>query len=185
VTATFAQSSTRSKNLSVAILNTQNGYPFDQGTSLITGTLHPGFEVGINKARQRKKHDWITNYAASYFFHRYVQHAISVYGQYGYRYKFTNSFSSELSLGAGYLHSIPAVDKYKLDESGEYKKNKGVGCMQATVNLSLGARYHFGTNHQRNVFVRYQPSIQLPFVKAYVPLLPYNTLLIGVSVPFK
>jgi hypothetical protein len=33
------------------------------------------------------------------------------------------------------------------------------------------------------MFVRYQNLLQTPFVPGYVPLLPYNVLHLGISIP--
>ncbi|WP_207496179.1 hypothetical protein [Aridibaculum aurantiacum] len=181
--AVDGQTSDKKKLYSIAVSNSHSSYPFSTGVALVTGPYNPGFELAYNPTlRQRQKHEWVANYAASYLFHRFNQHAISLYAQFGYRYKFTSRFHADGMVGGGYLHSIPATAQLKLNEEGEYENAKGIRRMQATVNAALGIRYYLSTSPgNKNVFLRYQTSIQTPFVKSYVPMLPYNTLLLGVA----
>lgn len=174
------------KYISLGIYNTQNEFPFGKLTGLFSEVFHPGIEAGIGKNFSiKKKHDWFLELRASYFYHRFVQHGIPVYANLGYRYKFSNRFSAETSLGLGYMHSIPATGKFKL-VNGEYVNNKGVGRMQGMVNYALGLNYTLHPSDKKNItaFILYQQRLQLPFINSYVSLLPYNSFQIGVKKPF-
>ena len=172
--------------VAVTVYNTQNAMPFGKLAGLFTGQLHPGIEAiyGENIS-SGKKHVWFLELRLSYFFHRYVQHAIPLYLNFGYRYKISEKFVAETSIGAGYMHSIPATAKLKLNENGEYENNKGIGRMQATASYSIGLGYTVQPKAAKTltVFISYQQRVQTPFVKSYVPLLPYNSIMIGVSKP--
>lgn len=172
--------------ISAAVLTTQNAMPFGKFTGLFSEIIHPGIEVGYGKIIQSKsKHDWLMELKLAYFYHRFVQHGIPLYLKGGYRYKVNSRLSAETMLGAGYLHSIPAVAKLKLDENGEYSNNKGVGRMQAMAAYSIGINYVLNKSAEMplRVFMNYQQQLQMPFVKSYVPILPYNVFLIGISKP--
>lgn len=172
--------------VAMSVYNTQAAMPFGKLAGLFTGQLHPGIEGIYGKnISSGKKHDWLLELRVSYFFHRYVQHAIPVYLNFGYRYKFNDKFSAETALGAGYLHSIPATAKLKLNENGGYENNKGVGRAQAIATYSLGLAYTANPTDAKPLtfFATYQQRIQAPFVKSYVPLLPYTSFMIGVRKP--
>ena len=106
-----------------------------------------------------------------------------VYLNFGYRYKINDHFFAETSFGAGYMHSIPATAKLKLNRNGYYVKNKGVGRMQAVVAYTLGFGYIPNPSAARpmRIFTAYKQMVQMPFVTSYVPLLPYNSFAIGIN----
>jgi hypothetical protein len=167
-------------------MNTASAYPFSKFTSLATKVQHPGIEVGYGfNWKTRNKHDWYQEIKAGYFYHRFVQHGIPFYTDFGYRYKFSKRWTSNIALGAGYLHSIPATTQFKLDENGAYEKKKSIGRIQAMAVANLGAGYTLQGKLPLKIFTAYQQQIQMPFVKSYVPILPYNSLMVGVSMPFK
>jgi hypothetical protein len=171
------------KYISISAYNTQTALPFGKFLGSFTDQFHPGAEAGLGKNfSTRKKHDWFLELKAGYFFHRFVQHGIPLYLDLGYRYKFNSRLSAETAIGAGYLHSVPATAKLKLNENGTYESNKGIGRMQAMATYGLGIGYTLnpGTVKPITLFINYQQRIQMPFVKSYVPLLPYNSFMIGI-----
>jgi hypothetical protein len=187
LTITLA-SDAQNRYVSVAVINIQTEYPFGKFAGMFSDAFHPGIEAALGKNFSiKKKHDWFWDARVGYFFHRFVQHGIPIYANIGYRYKFKTRFSSDLTLGAGYMHSIPATAKLKLNEAGEYENNKGIGRMQANVCFGIGAGYLLNPENTRSikVFVTYQQRLQMPFVKSYVPILPYNNFMIGVSKPIQ
>jgi hypothetical protein len=174
----------KNKYISLGVYNTQTAMPFGKFAGLFGEILHPGVEIGYGKIiSPKQKHEWFSEWKVSYFFHRFVQHGIPITYNYGYRYKFNSKFSAEALLGAGYMHSIPATAKLKLNSDGEYENNKGVGRMQATASFSVGVSYIVNPKDQRplRLFTLYQQRLQMPFVRSYVPLLPYNSFMVGIS----
>lgn len=174
----------RQKQFSLAVMNVQSAMPFGKFAGMFADQFHPGVEAGIGfNWKTKPKHDWFQEFKVGYFFHRFVQHGIPVYTDFGYRYKFSKRFSSGVMIGAGYLHSIPATAKLKLNENGEYENNKGIGRMQALA--SLGIRVGFVINpvgpRPLTIFSQYQQQVQMPFVRSYVPLLPYNCFMVGAT----
>ncbi|MBK7291724.1 MAG: hypothetical protein IPI78_16645, partial [Chitinophagaceae bacterium] len=161
---------------------TQNAYPFGRFVGLFKETIHPGLEIGYGKIlKPKEKHEWLGEVKLGYFYHRYVQHGLPLYLNFGYRYKFNSRLAAETSIGAGYMHSIPATAKLKLNQEGEYENNKGIGRMQAMATYAIGFSYVLNPTAAKTirVFTSYQQRLQFPFVKSYVPLLPYNSFMIG------
>jgi hypothetical protein len=178
----------RNKELGVAFTNSNSAMPFSKFGGLFQTPFHPGieFHYGFNW-KTKSRHDWYQQIMLGYFYHRFVQHGISLYTNFGYRYKFSSHFFSEASLGAGYLHSIVATAQLELNNDGEYKSDKGFGRMQAIVVFNLGAGYTFNTKAKQpvSIFAAYQQQVQTPFVKSYVPLLPYNSFKMGGKINLK
>ncbi|KAA9039575.1 hypothetical protein FW778_12235 [Ginsengibacter hankyongi] len=182
----LCSSAQRSKEFSIAFLNTGSAYPFSQFGKLLSGIEHPGIEIGYGfNWKTKSKHDWFQEIKLCYFYHRFVQHGIPLYTDIGYRYKFSNALSAQVALGAGYMQSIAATAKLKLSDNGEYKNDKGIGRSQAlaAANFSIGYTLHPSAKKSVKVFITYQQFLQTPFVKAYVPILPYNSMMIGCSIP--
>ena len=178
----------QSHYMTAAVYNTQNAMPFGKFSGLFDGVLHPGIELGYGKDFwQKPKHFWFFECKAGLFYHRYVQYGIPIYFDFGYSHAIAAGFSVRAAAGAGYMHSIPAADKFKLNSNGDYKNNKGIGRMQAIATLGLGLEYSLNSSESGRValFTNYQQRIQFPFVKSYVPLLPYNSFMIGIHMPVK
>ena len=181
-----AASQKREKFVSVAVTNQHSAYPFSAFKNLFTKEFNPGVEVGYGfNWKTKPKHDWYQTFTAGYFYHRFVQHAVPLYTQLGYRYKLQRLYLTA-ALGAGYLHSLPASAVLELQEDGTYKNAKGIGRGQALVLFSTGAGYAFKkTAPAPSVFIHYRQQVQTPFINSYVPLLPYNGIAIGISIPVK
>ena len=172
----------KQKYFSAAFFTTQNAYPFGKFVGLFKETIHPGIEIGYGKIlKPKEKHEWFSEVKMGYFYHRFVQHGLPLYLNFGYKYKFNSRLAAETSIGAGYMHSIPATAKLKLSEEGEYENNKGIGRMQAMATYGIGFSYVLNPAAAKTirVFTSYQQRLQFPFVKSYVPLLPYNSFIIG------
>jgi hypothetical protein len=174
--------------ISLAATTSQNAMPFGKFGGLFSETMHPGFEFGYGKnLGTSPKHEWFAELRLAYFYHRFVQHGLPLYVNFGYRHNLKSRFRIETSLGAGYMHSIPATSKFKLNENGEYGNNKGSGRAQAILTYGLGLGYMVQPNSTRptRIFFNWQQRLQTPFVKSYVPILPYNNLIIGVARPLR
>ena len=179
-------SAQRTKEIGIAISNSNTAFPFSKFGSLFSGVFHPGveFSYGFNW-KSKKKHDWFQDIKAGYFYHRFMQHGISLYTDLGYRYKFNQHITADAAMGFGYMHSIPATAVLKLNDEGEYENGKGIGRAQAIAPFTLGIGYTINPSSARplKLFAQYQQKLQFPFVKSYVPLLPYNSFMIGLSKP--
>ncbi|MGZ5135600.1 MAG: hypothetical protein ACXWCG_10635 [Flavitalea sp.] len=169
----------------VAVSNSHSAKPFGSFLSLFYEDFHPGIDFGYGSViKSGNKHQWFLEGRLSYMYHRWVQHNIALYGVAGYRYLVTPSWSADINLGGGYQHSIPNSKVFTITESEGVKKKKNLGRSQAIANLSLGINKNISPRGTR-VFMEYKQQIQTPFIKEYVPILPYNSLLIGLAIPGK
>jgi hypothetical protein len=179
--------SQRQKEFSLALTNNNTAFPFSKFGSLFTTAFHPGVEAGYNfNWKTAPRHDWFQTVKAGYFFHRFVQHAVPIYTQFGYKYKWGEHLRLSGALGAGYLHSVPATAVLEQDEGGNYENGKGIGRSQVLFNVAFGVHYGWALKSGKRItpFFTYQQQIQAPFVRSYVPLLPYSNVALGVSYPF-
>jgi hypothetical protein len=177
----------KEEQISLAFTNNHTAYPFASFAKLFSGPYHPGVELGYGfNWTTDKKHDWYQAFRLGYFYHRFVQHAIPLYTQTGYRYKPWHRMNFNAALGIGYMHSIPATAVLKMNSNGEYEKAKGVGRAQAILNFSVGGRYAINKKTDApTIFLQCTQQFQAPFINSYVPLLPYNTIALGLSIPFR
>ncbi len=171
--------------LSVSIFNNATQLP-GQGELGVWGIpVHPGIVAGTEfRYNHNPRHEWFQTVRAGYFYHRYVQHGIQLYSEFGYRRHFTSPLDFESRLGAGYLHSIPAARIFELSPEGEYSPQRSPGRPQAMISFAVGGGYTIPSSNGFRLFLAYQFYLQMPFVKEYVPMLPNTALHAGVSFPF-
>ncbi len=176
----------KQQEYALSFTNNATAFPFGILSGYTSSPVHPGVELAWSQTlREKAKHDWYRTVTAGYFFHRFIQHGIPLYVNYGYRYKFTNRFVMDASLGGGYFHSIPATEVLKADENGNYRNAKGIGRPQAMLAVTLGTGYRVILHQQPvRLFLQYQVRLQTPFVRSYVPVLPYNQLAAGAAMRF-
>lgn len=151
---------------------------------ILTLPIHPGFTVGTEFIYKKKNNsEFFQSVVLGYFYHRYAQHGIQLYTEFGYRYNFACRLAFETKLGVGYLHSIPATGIFEQDSNGEYQQANRFGYAQFMLPVfSLGALYRLH-NTNISIFFNYQFWLQMPFVKQYVPVLPNTALHLGVVFP--
>jgi hypothetical protein len=166
----------------IGFTNSQTARPFAKFSSLFHSPFHPGFELGYLKTENiHRNSKWEFEPAISYTFHRWVQHNIAVVVNQYYKHDLAAGFLLSARVGAGYQLSIPTSKVYRL--SGETIKAKAfAGRSQFTFNAAFGVDKHIG---KKGIMLGllYQQKIQTPFVKNYVPLLPYNSMMIAVTIP--
>jgi len=177
----------RLNNIGLAFTNSQSAMPFGTFCKLFTGNYHPGVEISTGfDWKIKNKHDWIQTFNLGYSYHRWVQHSIVLYTELGYRYKFPAGFSAETRLGCGYMRAILATEAFSdgVEEGKQYSKitsgrSQGIASLSFAINKKI--KKPFGCM----LFLHYQQRIQTPFIQSYVPLLPYNIIKTGVTIPFK
>lgn len=167
----------------VAVNNFVTAKPISGFPKIFYSQFHPGITIstGFNW-KEKPKHNWMQSFKAGYFSHRFVQRSIMLYTEFGYRYKLGSKIGLSIAAGAGYLHMIPATQQFEKNADGEWEKKKLKSRPQALISLSMGIDYKMTSSGCR-AFIRYQNMLQTPFVPGYVPLLPYNVLHVGFTVP--
>lgn len=176
----FTTAQRKLTQLTLEIGNAVTAFPFVGAPQLFYTKYHPFTTLGARLIwNEKRKHAWEQSFNLGYVYHRFVQHSIPLFTETIYRYDFNNSFSVRTHLGVGYLHSIPGTDRYELNDQGEYEKIANLGRAQACVKFSISVAYSI--NKEFQLSLNYGVLGQLPFVKSYVPLLPYNTIQLGVT----
>jgi hypothetical protein len=143
--------------------------------------LHPGLTIGMVKDyKKTERHQLYQTYRLGFFYQRYVQSAVQLYSEFGYRFSFKNGIGLFSQLGAGYVHSFQDHQKFILKD-GEYKKQFPIGRPQFMISFTPGLSYDLEKKCGTPLlfFVNYQIWFQLPFVRQYVPVLPNSALHIG------
>ncbi|MBX2895999.1 MAG: hypothetical protein KF763_11185 [Cyclobacteriaceae bacterium] len=159
--------------------NAITALPFVGAPQLFYTNYHPSITVGTGLVwKTAGKHAWEQSFNLGYIYHRFVQHSIPLYTETIYRLETGKKFSLGAHLGLGYLHSIPATDRFELSADGEYKKITNLGRAQGMARLSFSGRYKI--NSTWHTTLTYGVLMQGPFVRSYVPLLPYNIIQLGV-----
>jgi len=165
-----------------AVSNSHTDKPLGSFLSLVHKEVHPGGEISRGKIlQQKKKHQWLTELTLSYLYHRWVQHNMSVSINGGYRRLLGQHWGASAKLGAGYQLSMPTGKVYTITDNGLKEKGQ-ILRSQMVVAISIGADKRINEKGAK-IFIDYQQKIQAPFINEYVPLLPYNTLMLGVSFP--
>lgn len=165
-----------------AISNSHTAKPLGSFLSLVHKEFHPGFEISRGKIlKHSNTHQWLGELTLSYLYHRWVQQNLAVSANGSYRRLLGECWAASVKLGAGYQLSMPADKVYAITNEG--LKEKGhVLRSQVIAAFAIGADRKISAKGAK-IFMEYQQKIQTPFIKEYVPLLPYNTLLLGVIIP--
>lgn len=170
------------KPLTISLFNTGSQLPGSGVLGVFSVPIHPGICVGTEfRYNQSVKNQWFQTAKVGAFYHRLAQTAIQLYTETGYRRMFGEQFSGEFRLGGGYLHAIPATQVFERTESGSWEKANSLGRPMGMFSASLAANYHL--KNDVRLTLGYQFSMQLPFVREYVPLLPYTALHAGAAFP--
>ncbi|MBA2563572.1 MAG: hypothetical protein H0V14_11815 [Chitinophagaceae bacterium] len=171
-----------SKYYRIAISNSQTAKPFSKLSALFYKDFHPGVEIGYGKnIKTRQHHEWLAEVTLSYLFHRWVQHniALSIHG--GYRHFITSSWSGTAKLGTGFQISIPTQKIFSITDNG-LKDDGHIVRPQLTATLGFGVDKKINSRGTK-LFMEYQQKVQTTFIKEYVPLLPYNSIMLGMTLP--
>ena len=180
-TSAFAQR--KFNQFTIETGNAVSAMPFVGAPQLFYTNYHPCFTFGSRLTWTEKgKHAWEQSVNIGYMYHRFVQHTIPLFTEIIYRYNFNTRFSMNAHAGAGYLHSIPDAERFELNDQGEYEKIKNPGRAQGMVRVAISAGY--GITENLRLTLNYGVIGQMPFVKSYVPLLPYNTIQFGIAKKF-
>lgn len=167
----------------VAANNFVSAKPISGFSKMFYSQFHPGITIstGFNW-KEKPKHNLMQTFKAGYFSHRFIQRSIMLYTEFGYRSKLGSNIGLSVALGGGYLHMIPATQQFKMNADGTWEQMKLKSRPQGMISFSMGVDYKINAAGWRT-FIRYQNMLQTPFVPGYVPLLPYNVLHVGVTVP--
>jgi hypothetical protein len=191
----------KSKPFSVSLFNNATLLPPASLTAVFNQPVHPGiafsyefgwretiksplfrnintYTLGGNRVYTGK---WFQNVGLSWFYHRYVNHAVLLTSQAGYR-RYIRKFSAEISLHAGYMHAFSLTERAVIQPDGSYSVKKGIGKPQFVTGAGVGIGYDAGYHYNiRRIFINYDFRLQMPFIDSYVPILPNGLLSVGLQ----
>lgn len=166
-----------SSPITLSLFSNATKLPGSGFAGVLNTPLHPGFTFGKEfRYKQTETNCLFQTVKARYFYHRLAQHVIMLFTEGGYRHTFHCGFSMQSLLGAGYLHSIPDLEKFEQDDSGEYVRVGRYGRPQGMAGITLGIGYNICKSQPMRIGLDYQIWFQFPFVAEYVPVLPNNAL---------
>jgi len=163
--------------LTLSLFTNATKLPGSGFAGIFNTPVHPGFTVGTEFSyKQTETNKLFQTVRFGYFYHRLAQHAVMLSSEGGYRHTFPCGFSTQTLLGAGYLHSIPALEKFEQNDDGEYVRVGRFGRPQGMAGLTLGIGYNIGKKKPVRLGIDYQVWFQFPFLAEYVPVLPNTAL---------
>lgn len=171
----------------ISVSNNITSFPVTTYPQLFYSQFHPGLDVfrswKLNK-NDKNQVSWSVN--AGGYYHRLIQTAVRIYPSIDYNRFFGNRFSAGIGLGAGYCLAFENMETFKLQDDGTYKKKTFVTRSQYLIQLGFGFNYALKKEDPEGttLSLQFKTFIQGPFVSGYVPMLPVNSLLLGISVPF-
>jgi hypothetical protein len=147
--------------------------------------FHPGVDLFLGcKLNNHSRHQWWTHADLGVYYHRFFQTGIRLHGSIDYRYLVSDRFAVEAGLIAGYMHSFTWYDIFKMNADGVYEKiPKLKGRPQVLGGLRLGATTPLmpASFDGLALHLDLRTWLQAPFAGAYIPIIPTNSLMIGVS----
>ncbi|KAF5044947.1 hypothetical protein DSECCO2_486400 [anaerobic digester metagenome] len=168
--------------LTLSLFTNATKIPGSGFAGVLNTPLHPGFTFGTEFSyKQTETNKLFQTAKFGYFYHRLAQHALMLYTEGAYRHTFACGFSMQALLGAGYLHSIPALEKFEQNNDGEYVRVGRFGRPQGMAGITLGLGYNICKKNPLRIGLDYQVWFQFPFVAEYVPVLPNTALHLTLS----
>lgn len=150
---------------------------------------HPGIEGTRSwKMNNSEKHSWLVSANAGCYYHRFIQTLILLYPSLDYELKLNSRLAMNIGMGAGYGFSIEGSDVFKLNSDGVYEqKSVFAGRSQYVITAGLGAKYSLKKEQPDGlkITLQLQDYLQGTYINSYVPLLPINSFLVGLSLPIK
>lgn len=179
---TIAQNDSAKFPVAISIFNNSTVMPGSGYLGIFKTPVHPGITFGTHfRLNKSEKNRLFETLKLGYFYHHYAQHGIHLLTEFSYRHFCTSGFGAGLSIGVGYLYSIPDVGNYTLNDGGKYESKSFTGRSQVMPSATLELSYEIKRENRLPVrfFLGYQFWFQLPFVNEYVPILPNTALHIG------
>ncbi|SMG49287.1 hypothetical protein SAMN05661096_03593 [Marivirga sericea] len=166
------------KQVSVMATTEAIGLPFTN-----YAPIHPGIEASITFARnEQDKSVQLFNAKAGSFYHRKLQIAVYLGGEYQYSRKlFKQKISLDFPIGLGYFHTFYPGEIYEQNGNGDFERVNQFGRPHLYINLGIGLTYIGRGNIQP--FIRQEALIQTPFANG-IPVIPHSLIKIGVNIKF-
>ncbi|MFH2141751.1 MAG: hypothetical protein ABIJ97_04970 [Bacteroidota bacterium] len=185
----FVTGKSQSKEFGIVLSNNITSLPVTTYSKLFYSQFHPGMEGYLSKKlNQSEKNHIIVKGNLGFYYHRFIQTSIWIYPSINYERSVTKRFLIGAGLGFGYAYSIEDGDVFILNDDSIYEKKSVIsGRSQFIGQLELGGSYSLikERTYGLKLHISLKSYLQGIYVKNYVPIIPINSLLIGLSIPLK
>ncbi len=162
--------------------NSHAAFPFSRFGKLLYRDFHMNYEIGKSfTLKSGPKYEWFQTANLGFVRHKFVQSVILLYSENGYQRKLSSSVDVNTKLGLGYYHMFTGTERVEQNSNGDYEVKRDWGRPQAIITFSIGLTRSLvkNVNTAPKILIDYQLRLQTPYISPYVPLLPYNTLKVG------
>jgi len=179
----------QNSRIGISLSNNVTSFPVLEYQQLFYSQFHPGLDCFKSwKLNKNEKSIVEVQANAGFFYHRFVQTVIRIYPSVSYSRKIGKRFYLGAGLGAGYAMAFVGNDVFKLNAEGVYEKKSSLkGRSQYIVNFEIKGSYNIKKDEPdgKKIFFAFKTFVQGTFVPGYVPVLPVNSLFVGISIPLK
>ncbi|MFO7722650.1 MAG: hypothetical protein R6V49_05430 [Bacteroidales bacterium] len=155
----------------------------------LPATTHAQFHPGVDlftgfRLNQHSRHQWWAHANLGVYYHRFFQTGLRLHGSIDYRYVMSKRLSFDAGLIAGYMHSFTWYDVFEMDGDGDYQKiAKLKGRPQVLGGFRIGVSTPLMPAKAEGLALHLdlRTYLQAPFAGAYIPIIPTNALMLGVS----
>lgn len=183
--STIGQSTTYSLTLS----NNTIDLPIISYPDLFYSQFHPGIEATYSKQLNKdSKNKFYLNGNIGYYYHQFVQSLVKIYPTVSYERAINKRLDINLGLGAGYGLSFEGDNAFTLQDNGSYKNKSFLGARsQYLIAFELATAFALAKDklNSPELLIQFKSFMQGTYVKSYVPLLPINSVNIGVRFPLQ
>ncbi|GAB4277409.1 MAG: hypothetical protein Kow0068_00490 [Marinilabiliales bacterium] len=174
--------------INISASNNITSMPVITYAKLFYEQMHPGLEFQTDKIlNNNEKNIFLLSAHAGFYYHRFIHTSIWIFPSAGYERKISEKLFVGVNLGGGYAIAFEDAAVLKLNDEGIYvKENVLNGRSQFMGQLGFEGKYTINKSKPDGIklFFQLKTYLQGVYVKNYVPLMPLNSLLIGISIPF-
>lgn len=184
-----AESKAQFNRMTILASNQTVSFPVTGMPATLHSQFHPGLDVCLQKEPLSDlRHRLNYSLGAGLQYHRFFQTGIRLYAWGDYTYTPNAVWRLSAGLGAGYLHAFPDYQRFRQEPDGSWKK---IPALHGRPQLLAGAGMGISRALKREepgglrLELRWRTFIQLPFAGSYIPMLPSNAFMLGISAPFR
>ncbi len=179
----------QSKHIGLTLSNNTTGLPILAYPELFYSQFHPGIDAFYSLQLNNSENNKILLKAnLGFYYHQFVQSLLRIYPTVNYERELNQKLSLGVGLGGGYGLSFEGKNAFVFKEDGTYENKGFFGARsQFLIAFEIGAGYSLKANNENSpiLICQFKSFMQGNYVKSYVPLLPLNSINIGIRLPIK
>jgi hypothetical protein len=177
----------QSKYIGVSLSNNTTGLPIIAYPDVFYTQFHPGLDVTYSQAVNKDaKNRLFVNGTLGYYHHQFVQDLVRIFPSFTYERLLSDRAFLQAGIGGGYGLSFEGKNAFKLLDDGTYERKGFYGARsQYLIALEFGFVYSLfkDSSSQPQLTFQLKSFMQGTYVKSYVPLLPLNSVNLGIRFP--